>query len=177
MNPKTLVMNLLILLLVQISNLSVVVNSLEAYHQQYYHRSEFRVPPNSVVRIVISNDLFGLKNNGNAGFVCTNGNGVWRKSKPGDRYVVAQFKYDGKRRQASTHCHLRSRFGFVNFPVLARWIVTVARSPVSFRCFYDRLECLLSIALWFDYFSSAWATSSAWDGHLTFVGLLSSFGP
>ncbi|RID58606.1 hypothetical protein BRARA_F01896 [Brassica rapa] len=117
MNPKTLVMNLLILLLVQISNLSVVVNSLEAYHQQYYHRSEFRVPPNSVVRIVISNDLFGLKNNGNAGFVCTNGNGVWRKSKPGDRYVVAQFKYDGKRRQASTHCHLRSRFGFVNFPV------------------------------------------------------------
>ncbi|CAH8377358.1 unnamed protein product [Eruca vesicaria subsp. sativa] len=115
MNPKTLITNFLILL-VQISNLSVNVNSLEAYHKQYY-RSEFTVPPNTVVRIVISNDLFGLKNNGNAGFVCTNGNEVWRKSKPGDRYAVVQFKYDGKRRQASTHCHLRSKFGFVNFPV------------------------------------------------------------
>lgn len=116
MNPKTLVTNLLILLLVQISNLSVVVNSLEAYHKQYY-KSEFRVPPNTVVRIVISNDLFGLKHAGKAGFVCTNGDEVWRKSKPGDRYVVVQFKYDGKRRQASTQCHLRSKFGFVNIPV------------------------------------------------------------
>lgn len=116
MNPETLVTNLLILLLVQISNLSVVVNSLEAYHKQYY-RPEFRVRANAVVRIVISNDLFGLKNNGNAGFVCTNGRKVWRKSKPGDKYVVVQFEYDGKRRQASTHCHLRSKFGFVNFVI------------------------------------------------------------
>ncbi|KAL0713477.1 hypothetical protein Bca4012_020455 [Brassica carinata] len=94
MNPKTLVMNLLILLVVQISNLSVVVNSLEAYNKQYY-RPEFRAPPNTLVRIVISNDLFGLKNDGKKSFVCTNGNEVWRKSKPGDRYVVVQFKYDG----------------------------------------------------------------------------------
>lgn len=117
MNPKTLVMNLLILLVVQISNLSVVVNSLEAYNKQNY-RPEFRTPPNTLVRIVISNDLFGLKNDGNAGFVCTNGNQVWRKSKPGDRYVVVEFKYDGKRRQASVHCHLRSKLGFVNFPII-----------------------------------------------------------
>ncbi|CAH8307490.1 unnamed protein product [Eruca vesicaria subsp. sativa] len=116
MNPKTLVTNFLILLLVQISTLTSVVNSLQEYHKENY-KSEFRVRPNTLVRIVISNDLIGLKNNGNAGFVCTNGNKVWRKTKPGDRYVLAQFKYDGKRRQAFTHCHLRSNLGFVNFPV------------------------------------------------------------
>ncbi|ESQ45965.1 hypothetical protein EUTSA_v10011134mg [Eutrema salsugineum] len=116
MNPKTLVTNFLIILLVQISNLSLVVNSLQAYHKKN-ERREFSVKPNAIVRIVISNDLFGVENNGNAGFVCTNGNKVWRKSKPGDRFVVYQFKYDGKRRQGFTHCHLRSNFGFVNFPV------------------------------------------------------------
>lgn len=115
MNFKTLATNFLIVLFVQIS-LSLVVNSLQAYHKKDYS-SEFKVRPNTVVRIVISNDLFGLKNNGNAGFVCTNGNKVWRKSKPGDRYVVVQFKYDGKRRHTFAHCHLRSNFGFVNFPV------------------------------------------------------------
>lgn len=116
MNPKTLVTNVLILLLVQISNLSLEVNSLSAYHKKDY-KSEFKVRPNTVVRMVISNDLFGLKN-GNAGFVCAKGgNKVWKKSKPGDRYVVVEFKYDGKRRHTFTHCHLRSSFGFVNFPV------------------------------------------------------------
>lgn len=116
MNPKTLVTNFVFILIVQISNLTLVVNSLQAYHKKDY-KSEFTVRPNTVVRIVISNDLFGLKN-GNAGFVCAKGgNKVWKKSKPGDRYVMIQFKYDGKSRHTFTHCHLRSGFGFVNFPV------------------------------------------------------------
>ncbi|CAA7035633.1 unnamed protein product [Microthlaspi erraticum] len=108
-------MNFLIFFLVQILS-SLAVNSLQAYHKIDY-KSEFKIRPDTVVRIVISNDLFGLKNNGNTGFVCTNGDKVWRKSKPGDRYVVVQFKYDGMRRHTFVHCHLRSNFGFVNFPV------------------------------------------------------------
>ncbi|CAN8255138.1 unnamed protein product [Cochlearia groenlandica] len=116
MNPRTLFKNAIILLIVQISILSLVVDSLEAYHKKDYN-SEFKVRPNTVVRIVISNDLFDQKNNGNAGFVCNNGKKVWRKTEPGDKYVVVQFKYDGKMRHSFTNCHLRSNFGFVNFPV------------------------------------------------------------
>ncbi|CAF1716174.1 unnamed protein product [Brassica napus] len=91
MNPKTIVTNLLLLLLLQISNFSIVVFSLERLYRKPY-KSEFSIRPSTVTRIVVANELWGLKN-GNAGFVCAHGPKVWRKSNPGDRYIVIEFEH------------------------------------------------------------------------------------
>lgn len=64
MNPKTIVINLLLLLL-QISNFSIVVFSLERLYRKPY-KSEFSIRPSTVTRIIVANELWGLKN-GNAG--------------------------------------------------------------------------------------------------------------
>ncbi|WZZ84865.1 hypothetical protein YC2023_113444 [Brassica napus] len=109
MNPKTIVTNLLLLLLLQISNFSIVVFSLERLYRKPY-KSEFSIRPSTVTRIVVANELWGLKN-GNAGFVCAHGPKVWRKSNPGDRYIVIEFEHTGITRYKFVHCHLRSSRG------------------------------------------------------------------
>ncbi|XP_010493865.1 PREDICTED: uncharacterized protein LOC104771089 [Camelina sativa] len=114
MNPKTLVMNLLLLLLLQISYFSTIVLSLRAYHKKY--KEEYTVRPNTVTHVVISNELYDLKK-GNAGFVCSHGPKIWRQSKPGERYAMIRFKNDGKQRYMVTNCHVRSNRGFVNFHI------------------------------------------------------------
>ncbi|CAH2065481.1 unnamed protein product [Thlaspi arvense] len=65
MNLKTIVTNFLILLLVQISNFSVVVNSLQAYHKKDY-KSEFKV---LYAQMVIR---FGGKPNQEIATLCSN---------------------------------------------------------------------------------------------------------
>ncbi|EOA19542.1 hypothetical protein CARUB_v10002514mg [Capsella rubella] len=57
------------------------------------HKEEFKVRPNTVTHVVISNELFDLKR-GNAGFTCSHGPKIWRKSKPGQRYNLIRYKYD-----------------------------------------------------------------------------------
>ncbi|KAL1197149.1 hypothetical protein V5N11_002028 [Cardamine amara subsp. amara] len=91
MNPKTIVTNLLLLLLLQISSFSTIVLSIgDAYYRKDYNQ-EFSIRPGTVTNIVVSNELYGLKK-GNAGFVCAHGPKIWRKSKPGDRYNVLRFE-------------------------------------------------------------------------------------
>lgn len=133
MNPKTIVKTLLFLLIIllQISN---VVFSLEAYVRKDY-KSEYVVRPGTVTHIVVTNDLHGLKK-GNAGFVCAHGPKVWRKSKPGDRYVVLRFEDNSKIRYKNIHCHLRSNRGFVNVP-LSIHPDTSAMCYPSYVCHYS----------------------------------------
>ncbi|CAH8363165.1 unnamed protein product [Eruca vesicaria subsp. sativa] len=114
MNPKTIVTNLLLLLL-QISNFSTVVFSFQQVYRKPY-KSEFSIRPSTVTSIIVVNELYGVKK-GNAGFVCAHGPKVWRKSKPGDRYVVIEFKDTGITRYKFLHCHLRSSLGYVNVPI------------------------------------------------------------
>ncbi|XP_010520641.1 PREDICTED: uncharacterized protein LOC104799699 [Tarenaya hassleriana] len=109
-NPETLALTLLLLL--QLFSSAVI--SFDPPKDKDYKR-EFNYYPGTVVRIVVSNDLQGLKKP-NAGFVCTGWGKVWRKSMPGDRYVY-KFKYDGRARESFHHCHLRSNLGFINFRV------------------------------------------------------------
>ncbi|ESQ32140.1 hypothetical protein EUTSA_v10005491mg [Eutrema salsugineum] len=56
------------------------------------YTTEYSIRPSTVTNIVFSNELYGLKK-GNAGFVCAHGPKAWKKSKPGDRYVVLQFEH------------------------------------------------------------------------------------
>ncbi|KAL0856239.1 hypothetical protein Bca101_061392 [Brassica carinata] len=133
MNPKTIVTNLLLLLLLQISNFSTVVFSLERIYTKPY-KSEYSIQPGTVTRIVVHNELGGLKK-GNAGFVCAHGPKVWRKSKPGDRYVVIEFEHTGITRYKFVHCHLRSSRGYVNIPVNIH-PDTSARCYPSYICRY-----------------------------------------
>ncbi|KAL0718165.1 hypothetical protein Bca4012_067487 [Brassica carinata] len=106
MNPKTIVTNLLLLLLLQISNFSTVVFSLERIYTKPY-KSEYSIQPGTVTRIVVHNELGGLKK-GNAGFVCAHGPKVWRKSKPGDRYVVTMVSYAGRSHFVTTELNIRN---------------------------------------------------------------------
>lgn len=115
MNPNTIVKNLLLFLLLQISSFSIVIFSMEQLYRKPY-KSEYSIRPNTVTRIVVSNELWGLRK-GNAGFICAHGPKVWRKSNPGDRYVVIEFQHTGLTRYKFVHCHLRSSRGYVNIPV------------------------------------------------------------
>ncbi|CAN6854069.1 unnamed protein product [Brassica oleracea] len=133
MNPKTIVTNLLLLLLLQISNFSIVVFSLERLYRKPY-KSEFSIRPSTVTRIIVANELWGLKN-GNAGFVCAHGPKVWRKSNPGDRYIVIEFEHTGITRYKFVHCHLRSSRGYVNVPINIH-PDTSARCYPSYKCHY-----------------------------------------
>lgn len=115
MNPKTLVISLLLLLLLQILNFSTIVLSMQTKYRKDY-KSEYTVKPSTVTHVIVSNELYGLKK-GNAGFVCAHGPKVWRQSKPGDRYLLLRFEHNGIVRYKSTNCHIRSNRGFVNFPL------------------------------------------------------------
>ncbi|KAF8099347.1 hypothetical protein N665_0245s0025 [Sinapis alba] len=137
MNPKTIVTNLFLLLL-QISNFSIVVFSLEPFYRKPY-KSEYSIRPSTVTRIIVSNELWGLKKAGDAGFVCAHGPKVWRKSKPGDRYVVIEFEHTGITRYRFVHCHLRSSRGYVNVPVNIH-PDTSARCYPSYICRYNIRE-------------------------------------
>lgn len=134
MNPKNIVPNLLLILVLQISNFSNVVFSFEASLKKDY-KSEFTIRPSTVTRIVISNEMYGLKK-GNAGFVCAHGPKVWRKSKPGDSYVVIQFEHTARIQYKFVHCHLRSNRGFVNVPINIH-PDTSARCFPSYVCRYE----------------------------------------
>ncbi|CAN8265225.1 unnamed protein product [Cochlearia groenlandica] len=113
---KTMVTNILLLLLLQlISNFYIGVFSFQAYIKKDY-KSEYTIRPSTMTHIVVSNELYGLKK-GNAGFVCAHGPKVWRKSKPGDRYVVIKFEHTGRIRYKHIHCHMRSNLGYVNIPI------------------------------------------------------------
>ncbi|KAL9811554.1 putative plant self-incompatibility S1 [Arabidopsis thaliana] len=92
MDTKTIVTNLLLLILLQISNFPTIVLSMEARYRKDY-KSEYKVNPDTVTHIVVSNELYGLKK-GNAGFVCSHGPKKWRQSKPGDRYILLKFKHN-----------------------------------------------------------------------------------
>ncbi|AED93522.2 Plant self-incompatibility protein S1 family [Arabidopsis thaliana] len=65
---------------------------MEARYRKDY-KSEYKVNPDTVTHIVVSNELYGLKK-GNAGFVCSHGPKKWRQSKPGDRYILLKFKHN-----------------------------------------------------------------------------------
>lgn len=134
MNPKTIVTNLLLLLLLQISSFSTIVLSTEAYYKKHY-KQEFSIRPGTVTHIVISNELYGLKK-GNAGFVCAHGPKIWRQSKPGDRYNVLRFENTGQLRYKFIDCHIRSNRGYVNFPVYVHPDTTAHCYP-SFICKYS----------------------------------------
>ncbi|KAL1212707.1 hypothetical protein V5N11_021262 [Cardamine amara subsp. amara] len=135
MNPKTIVTNLLLLLLLQISRFSTIVLSIgDAYYRKDYNQ-EFSIRPGTVTNIVVSNELYGLKK-GNAGFVCAHGPKIWRKSKPGDRYNVLRFENTGKLRYKFIDCHLRSNLGYVNFPIYVHPDTTAYCYP-SFVCTYN----------------------------------------
>lgn len=134
MDTKTIVTNLLLLILLQISNFPTIVLSMEARYRKDY-KSEYKVNPDTVTHIVVSNELYGLKK-GNAGFVCSHGPKKWRQSKPGDRYILLKFKHNGMDRFTSTNCHLRSNRGFVNFHIFMQPDLSAHCFP-SYICKYS----------------------------------------
>ncbi|KAG7551958.1 Plant self-incompatibility S1, partial [Arabidopsis thaliana x Arabidopsis arenosa] len=134
MNPKTIVTNLLLLILLQISNFSTIVLSFEPIYRKDY-KSEYTVDPDTVTHIIVSNELYGLKK-GNVGFVCTHGPKVWRKTKPGQRYSLLRFKHSGRVRFMSTNCHIRSNRGFVNFHIFMQPDLSAHCFP-SYICKYS----------------------------------------